>query len=166
MRSQFEIREATTADLQAIAEVNVAAGQAAYEHIVGREALETLEPNPENWTARFSVSSGRFVATEHGEVVGFAFTGPSEGDDGVGELAYFYTHPRVWGRGVGRALLAAAVEALRADGYEEAVLWTEERNHRPRRVYEAAGWRTDGAVKDRTWLGKPIREVRYRIRLR
>jgi RimJ/RimL family protein N-acetyltransferase len=62
-------------------------------------------------------------------------------------------------------LLDAGVRRLRDAGCREAILWTEERNHRPRRVYEANGWRADGATKDRTYLDAPIREVRYRITL-
>ena len=64
---------------------------------------------------------------------------------------------------VGRALLARAVETLREGGCHEAVLWTERRNHRPRAFYEAAGWRHDGATREREFLGQPIVEVRYRL---
>ena len=34
------------------------------------------------------------------------------------------------------------------------------RNTRPLGVYHAAGWREDGRVKERLWLGVPIREPR------
>jgi GNAT superfamily N-acetyltransferase len=63
------------------------------------------------------------------------------------ELQFFYTHPRVWGAGAGRALLAAAEDALRNAGCDEAFVYTEERNERPLRVYAAAGWEPDGGVK-------------------
>lgn len=100
-----------------------------------------------------------FVAEDgSGEVVGVALAGECE-------LQLFYTHPRVWGRGFGRALLSAAEEALRAAGCSEATLYTEERNERPLRVYHAAGWREDGYVKERDWLGVPLREPRLRKRL-
>ena len=42
-----------------------------------------------------------------------------------------FTHPRAWGRGAGRALLAAGEDALRDAGCAEAALWTEERNETP-----------------------------------
>jgi RimJ/RimL family protein N-acetyltransferase len=54
---------------------------------------------------------------------------------------------------------------LRAETFHDAVLWVLEDNPRTRRFYELAGWRADGAVKDEEWLGKPVREVRYRITL-
>jgi GNAT superfamily N-acetyltransferase len=91
-------------------------------------------------------------------VVGFAFTGGCE-------LQFFYTHPRVWGRGVGQMLLESAEAALREAGCAEAFVYTEERNHRPMRIYRAAGWEPDGTARERDWLGAPIREPRLRKRL-
>jgi GNAT superfamily N-acetyltransferase len=78
------------------------------------------------------------------------------------EIDLLYTHPRVWGSGIGRLLLDAGEAALRDAGCTDATLWTEERNERPRRVYEAAGWRHDGGVRERVWNGTPLRELRYR----
>jgi GNAT superfamily N-acetyltransferase len=78
------------------------------------------------------------------------------------EIDLLYTHPRTWGRGIGRLLLAAGEAALREAGCPEATLWTEERNARPRGFYEAAGWRTDGGARERVWNGAALRELRYR----
>ena len=61
--------------------------------------------------------------------------------------------------------MRAALSVLRDEGYGAATLWVLERNPRARRFYEAAGWIADGAVKDDTYLGTPVREVRYRISL-
>jgi GNAT superfamily N-acetyltransferase len=71
----------------------------------------------------------------------------------------------VWGLGFGRALLAATEDALRAAGCSEAFVYTEERNERALRIYVAAGWLADGHVKERSWLGVPIREPRLRKHL-
>lgn len=84
---------------------------------------------------------------------------------GFGEIGAFYTHPRLWGSGTGRRLLTLALDRLRAGGHHTAVLYTEERNHRPRTLYERLGWRTDGASRTRTFAGSPIREIRYRLPL-
>ena len=74
-----------------------------------------------------------------------------------------YTDPDFWGQGIGRTLLAAAVEALGARGFCEATLWTAEENLRPQSVYEAAGWKRDALSRERTWRGVGFRELRYRI---
>ena len=51
---------------------------------------------------------------------------------------------------------------LAAAGYPELVLWVTPQNERARRLYEAAGWRTDGAARDQEVLGVVVPEVRYR----
>lgn len=149
------LRPARAEDLPAIAAVNVTAARAAFGHI---GPVDQLEPQPEEWRPRLEAAETAIVATDAGEVVGFAFAGACE-------LQFFYTDPRVWGRGSGRALLAAAEAALCEAGCGEAVVWTEERNHRPLRIYAAAGWRPDGSAREREWLGTRIRELRLRKRL-
>lgn len=77
----------------------------------------------DNWASEVTVAFARrpvacLIAVENGKLLGFAcydivargFFGPT----GVG--------PEARGRGVGVALLAAALEALKADGYAYAVI--------------------------------------------
>jgi GNAT superfamily N-acetyltransferase len=144
------LRRATPGDLPAIADLQRASARAAFAHI---GPVEKLSTDAETWAPALRSADTALVAEDEGEVVGFAFTRGCE-------LRVFYTHPRVWGRGFGRALLEAAEGAMRARGCEEAFVYTEERNHRPLRVYDAAGWLPDGGVKERDWLGVPIRELR------
>ena len=59
----------------------------------------------------------------------------------------------------------AAQDALRDAGYPEATLWTGSENHRPRALYEAAGWRLDGAERRFDYLGVELVNLRYRRRL-
>jgi GNAT superfamily N-acetyltransferase len=146
------------------------AGIAAWPHILPPELIGQL-PFPERWTEAVAHPPARtrvLVAEQERGVVAFAITRPSADDDAdgqVGELDGFYAAPAVWGRGVGRALLAAAVEGLREDGFSHATLWTAADNHRPRRIYETAGWRLDGAVRHRHLVGAEFDELRYRLRL-
>ena len=146
------IREATAEDLPAITSAHMAAAREAFAHIGPVEQLE-----PRDWAADLSAADTALVAVDEDtdDVVGFVFVGGCE-------VQFFFTHPRVWGRGFGRSLLAAGEEALRAAGGTSATLYTEERNHRPLRAYHAAGWRPDGDVRVREWLGVTIREPRLR----
>jgi len=140
------VRAAEPADHDAMAEVFLAAGRAAWG-FAGEEALAAMR-------APF-FGRGELVAEDESGVLGFVAAVACEID-------LLYTHPRAWGSGAGRALLAAGEAALRESGCTSATLWTEERNERARRVYEAAGWRTDGEAKERVWNGAPLRELRYR----
>ena len=129
-----------------MAELFLAAARAAWG-FAGEEALSAMRAP--------ALTGGEIVAEDETGVIGFVVPAGCEID-------LLYTHPRAWGSGAGRALLAAGEAALRGTGCREATLWTEERNERPRRVYEAAGWRVDGEVRERVWNGAPLRELRYR----
>jgi GNAT superfamily N-acetyltransferase len=164
--SDPRVRRATERDLPAMLTLKYRAGLAAWQHILPLEVLRGLGM-PERWLAAVRVPGPRqsvLVADLEGEVVGFAVTGHSGDADaapGLGELDGFYTDPEVWGRGVGRALLGAATASLAAAGFDAATLWTATRNHRPRRIYERAGWQTDGVTRRRTFGGTEFAEVRY-----
>ena len=148
----MNLRPATPDDLPAIGAVQLASAREAFAHIGRVSELEARD-----WGPSLSRADWAYVAEVDEGVVGFIFAGGCE-------IQLFYTHPRVWGLGVGRALLAAAEEAL--SGCEEAFLYTEERNERPLRVYAAAGWLPDGTFRERDWLGVTIRELRLVKRLR
>src|SRR3954447_18761628 len=98
------------------------------------------------------------VETAGGRVAGFAATG-AERDSrspGLGELWVINLAPEHWGIGLGQALVEAATEQLRRQGFQEAVLWVVAKNARARRFYEAAGWVADGAEKvDAEWAAVP-----------
>jgi ribosomal protein S18 acetylase RimI-like enzyme len=163
------VRPARSEDAEAMAALYVAAARAGWPHIYGAGNLAELEPPVEGFRAFVDGPGQRVLVAEHeGAVAGFALVRPSpdeDAGDGVGELDMLYTDPAVWGQGAGQALLRAALAALREDGRAEATLWTAEDNHRPRRIYERAGWLPDGTSRERVWRGVPFRELRYRIRL-
>ena len=130
--------------------------QAAYEHVFGAERLATLdlEERRRRWQERLDAPEPHLrllVAEDEGErVVGFASAGASRDTDGEGELYAIYALPEAWGGGAGRALMHAALEALREEGFDTATLWVLEDNPRARRFYEREGWALDdGAARAR-----------------
>lgn len=88
-------------------------------------------------------------------VVGYTAVHPQDG-----ELFLLFVHPAYAGRGIGRALLGAAHDALRATGCREVFLFVHEQNERALAVYTAAGYRPDGADRVSDFRGTPIRELR------
>ena len=86
----------------------------------GSATFQTTVPTWEEWDAAH-LPEHRFVAEEGGEVVGWVAIVPYSRRSvyrGVGEESVYVT-ARVRGRGVGRALLEAAIASARAGG-----LWT------------------------------------------
>jgi GNAT superfamily N-acetyltransferase len=102
------------------------------------------------------------VATDQdGHVVGYVAAHPVDG-----ELFLLFVHPAHGGRGIGRALLEAAHDQLRAAGCREAFLYTHERNERALTVYTSAGYQPDGSTRESDFHGTPIRELRLVKQLR
>ena len=163
----MEIRAAAAGDGDAIERVRVRGWQAAYRHVFPAAELDALPVDGSRWTARIKTPPpgwATFVADD-GAVAGFACTGPSRDESGVGELYAIYVDPASWGTGAGRALIVRAEEQLR-EQYDEATLWVLEDNPRARRFYERAGWSADGARKAEERWGVRATEVRYRKKLR
>lgn len=161
------VRPAEPRDLPAMLVLKRRAGMAAWRHILPIELLQALGM-PDRWVELVRQPRDRASALAvalDGAVVGFAIVRPSGDADAaatVGELDGFYTDPDAWGRGAGRVLLAAATDELRSHGFDSATLWTATENHRPRAIYERAGWRTDGMVRRRSLGGTQFEELRYR----
>jgi GNAT superfamily N-acetyltransferase len=166
----LRIRLANEADLPAMEAIKHDAGLAAWPHILPADVLDAL-PFPDRWAAAITSDDPRvgvLVAELDRRVVGFAMTRPSGDPDAeatTGELDALYVEPGLWGSGAGRALLADAADSLWEAGFATATLWTAELNHRPRRIYEAAGWRADGMDRRRELAGFAFLEVRYRIEI-
>jgi ribosomal protein S18 acetylase RimI-like enzyme len=88
-------------------------------------------------------------------VVGYTAVRPEDG-----EMFLLFVHPAHAGRGIGRTLLAAADDALRAAGCREAFLFVHEQNERALAVYGAAGYRPDGSDRVSDFRGTRVRELR------
>jgi ribosomal protein S18 acetylase RimI-like enzyme len=96
------------------------------------------------------------VAVDETEgVVGYTAVHPQDG-----EMFLLFVHPACAGHGIGRVLLAAAHDALRAAGCPEAFLFVHEQNERALAVYTAAGYRPDGSDRVSDFRGMPVRELR------
>jgi GNAT superfamily N-acetyltransferase len=143
---------ATVADAADIAELHAAGWEAAYRGIMPDEVLDGIDVD--EWRARRhdALAEGRRMLVFEADdcvVLGFAALGPCRDADraGAGEVYALYVRPGHWRAGVGRALLAAAVEDLRASGFTRPVLWALRNNIGARAFYESQGWVADGSSK-------------------
>jgi putative acetyltransferase len=82
-----------------------------------------------------------FVAKLDGEIVGGAGVGPLLGaEPHVCELRKMYLLPAARGRGIGRTLLEACLDAARQAGYQDCYLETLAQMDRARDLYESFGF--------------------------
>ena len=107
------------------------------------------------------------LAEDDGQLLGLTTCGASRDPDAgeeVGEVRTIFVAAGGWRRGVGSALMAAALDDLRARGYSEATVWSFEGNERANRFYEGHGFEPDGASKtEEVWAH--LTEIRYRRRV-
>lgn len=167
--AEVKIRPLTQIDIPAVAQVVVTAWQVAYRQILPDALLDNLSlaQVERRWVERIAEPDRTtFVAEFNHQVVGFVRSGPTRDNDDdpaqVGEIYAIYVYPEYWERGVGRALLRAAIQHLRRQGYSEVTLWTLRDNRRARAFYEKAGLAVDGAIKETNRGGEMSVEVRYR----
>lgn len=116
----MDVRAATVDDIGEIQQVARQTWTVAYEDIVGPEEIERAM---QEWYASSAIEQqlaaddvGYFVATDSGDVFGYASSGPSDAEN-CGELYSIYVHPDRWGDGVGARLLERATDHVVGLGF-------------------------------------------------
>jgi GNAT superfamily N-acetyltransferase len=165
------VRAAAPADAAAMAALHVRAWRAAYGGVMPEAFLAglTVADREAMWRRsltepdRAPAERTILVAEVDGVLSGFAAAGHARGDDefGLGELYAINVDPGAWGRGAGRALLAAAAAWLDAR-FATSILWVVDSNRRARALYEHAGWSLDGATRREDYGGTGVDNCRYR----
>ena len=165
-----EVRQATSADADAIGRVQVETWRVAYAGLLPQKTIDAFDVGERQAMWREGLGrtprpgSATFVAVVADEIVGFTTVGASYSEDGTGELYAIYVDPSRWGHGAGRMLIECAEESLRESGFPKALLWVLKGNERAERFYRAAGWEHDGEKED-VFQGATVIELRYRKQL-
>jgi GNAT superfamily N-acetyltransferase len=163
------IRDATVADAGVMGRLHVRAWQHGYRGVMPDVYLDGLvaEDRIDLWQRHLSDADRHrpLVAVVDEAVVGFAAFGAENSPTALascGELYAINLDPDHWGRGIGRVLVRAVTERLRAMGFIEAVLWVVPENERARALYESEGWAADGGESTEDILGVTVTDMRYR----
>ena len=171
------VRPAAPEDVDEIVRIQADTWAAAYGALLPAAAIAGLRSPAAHaaWTAAVGAGDGHhvLVATEGTWTVGFcaaaravapdgavAPSAPTLGPEAWAEISALLVEPR-WGRrGHGGRLLAAAAEALRADGARYGLAWVPEADAASRGFYTRAGWAADGTVRVLDTGEGELREVR------
>jgi len=152
------IRAARPDEGDALAAIQQRASVAALAHIFPPEQY----PYPvaeirRRWREALAEGRSVLVYEGEGELVGVALTGP-------GWLDGLYVVPERWGSGVAVELHDAALQVVRAEGFEQCHLWVLDDNRRARRFYERLGWRLNERTRVVPYPPNPL-DVSYTIDL-
>lgn len=145
----FTLRRPALPDAAQIAELHVATWREAYSHLLPEAFFtdEHVQSRHQMWhrilgnpREEWSIS----IAESMGQIIGFAFFGPSFGREGQElprnrQLFSIYVSAQRHGTGVGQALL----DATAGDG--PAMLWVAKGNPRAAAFYRRNGFVFDGA---------------------
>ena len=143
------IAPARVEDAEALADLHLDVWEEAYAGLmpasVFTERRARRDARVESWSGIVAAASSDNLLAWSGErLVGFSSTGsgrdPEPGLPPL-ELMALYVRSSVYDRGVGFALLDAAI------GGADAYLWVLDGNERAIRFYERQGFRVDGATK-------------------
>ncbi len=141
----FNLREATAEDAALISRIIACSWRGTYQELIDPVYLARLPE--EYWlpSMRSWLGSGRMyglLAELDGLPVGSVIYGRGRDEDhgDWGEIVSLYLLPEVIGRGIGSALLGAALSALREDGYPRVYLWAIRGNARAERFYQRHGF--------------------------
>jgi GNAT superfamily N-acetyltransferase len=144
MPVRIRVRRAELSDVPSIAGIHVAAWHHAYRGLVPDEAFETrtIERRLQQWESVLRGASD-FVLVgcdEAQQVRGFASASLKPGGGFESYLETLYVAPEMWGRGIGRALLASISATMRNRGATNMALRTL-RLGKARTFYERLGAR-------------------------
>ena len=166
------MRLALAGDAPALAALHLRGWQVSYRGILPDALLDglRLEPRVAFWEQQLlrpRAGHRTWGAVRDGVLLGFADAGPADPADlsGAGEITAIYVDPDHLGTGLGRELMAAAVDYLHSGPWTQAILWTLRDHPATRRFYTAAGWHEDGEARDHDMHGHLVPLVRYRLAL-
>ncbi len=164
----MNLRRATPDDATTLAHVHVDSWRSAYRGLVPDEFLNSFDYDKRALRFREALAAGSeetYLAEENGEPFGILTLGACRDADidqnTTGEIWRIYLAPKLWRKGLGRALFQHAEQMLQSRGYTQATLWVLEGNQQARLFYEAMGFEADGASKLLD-LGAPLKAIRYR----
>jgi RimJ/RimL family protein N-acetyltransferase len=159
------LREATTADLVGLRDLEREASLAALGHVFPPERF----PFPDDdvlarWTlvlddptaTTLVLDADADADTDHRG--GAALIAACAYDDST--LRHLAVRPDHWGNGLASHAIETVLHAMDRRGSTVASLWCLEENHRARRLYEYLGWRAEADRREAPWPPHPV-EMRY-----
>ena len=159
MENEIVLRNAREGDVKQIAEICVEDWQKAYRGIMDGEYLDSLSVD-----ARCEIERKRYqklvVAARGDEILGYAWSETGADEDADCEIVALYVRYGLRKNGIGKRLLACAMERFKALGKKKMILWCLKDNAEARAFYEKTGGK-QGKTALHNWGGKDYAIVSY-----
>jgi RimJ/RimL family protein N-acetyltransferase len=152
-------REATTADLSALRDLEREANLVGLAHVFPPEQY----PFPDDdvlarWALVLEEPGVRVLVRDADDGSGGRLDLLAAYDDR--SLRHLAVHPDLWGTGLASTAIEEVLHAMDLRGTAVAELWCLEENRRARRLYEHLGWRPTDDRRPAPWPPHPV-EMRY-----
>lgn len=141
---KVEFRVAVPDDVESVQRVARTSWHAAHAPIIGKNAVDELL---DQWYDRDRLEQSiahedamMFLATDDGEVVGFAQGGLSEDGPADAAVGAIYILPEYWNEGIGTELLDRLFNSFQTDGLDSAWLTVMADNDVARSFYDKYGF--------------------------
>lgn len=149
-------------DRLAVSRIYEESWKSAYRGIVPQSYLDGIPTGL--WAANLDQNGRKTLVLLDAETpIGTTSVGPSRWPEypDFGEIVSLYLLPEHTGQGHGLPLLTAALDELRRQGFQNALLWVLAENHRARRFYEKSGFTFTGNSMNHEIAGKLLKELLY-----
>lgn len=158
--SAVSVRRAEEDDLEAIAELFLAAWRTSYRGVLPSQLVDRMDVEKSRRLWRRSLTPGaertvRVATDANGRIVGVVGWGRDPDDPASGHVYSLYVHPGAQGRHIGTRLLAKAVTSFAAEGLRRATLWVFEANASARAFYARSGWKPTRRRRVEPEFGEP-----------
>ena len=144
--SEIIVRKARYTEIPALAKIQCAAWKAAFADIITARTMEKYTDEDMNTIMLrrvFNKGLGHlYIAGIDNKACGMLFWQPI--DNRSAEIVALHTLKRVWGKGVGRALMDKALADITEEGFFGVKLWVFRNNLRARKFYEKCGFTMTG----------------------
>ena len=149
----MEVRKAEQKDMQLLGRIMAVSFRSAFSAFISQQLLDACAQE-DNCAALlenvFRAGEMNFLIGEESGLLIWQRT-----EEGA-EIVALHSLPESWGSGLGKAMLAAALEEI---GDRPVYLWAFKENKRARRFYEKNGFHFDGSERVSDYEGAI--EVRY-----
>ena len=149
----MEVRKAEQKDMQLLGRIMAVSFRSAFSAFVSQQLLDACAQEDKCAALRddfFTAGEMNFLIGEESGMLIWQRT-----EEGA-EIVALHSLPESWGSGLGKAMLAAALEEI---GDRPVYLWAFKENKRARRFYEKNGFHFDGSERVSDYEGAI--EVRY-----